>query len=425
MKTKSNIWIVLQNRNFLFLWLARLISRLGDGIHEIALAWLVLQLTASALDIGITMMVSALPHVLFGLFVGVFIDKFDRKALMILADVWRCLVILAIPLLFWFNLLEPGMIYIIAFLTTLGEVIAEPTRKAVIPNVVGIEHLDTANSLDQISTSLSSLFGLFLGGGVVALIGAASSLYLDSISFGLSAILICAVSLQRACPVRHKVILTDTLVKLREGIRYVIQRHILSRLIVLSLALNFFGMPLFILIPYYVNQVLKASSTIYGAMMTSILIGMLVGSIYVGTIKLPRGKAIAFSILGIGVATLLFASAYAVTSTFVKDIELAVIVFQLVCLVGWGFCNAVSNVHLLSFLQSTVPDDKRGRVMSVTQVGAMTAIPSAYGVTGFLIESIGFLPVFCAVGVGTLGCGAWFAHNMREIELEKPLKRIV
>jgi MFS family permease len=406
---------VLRNRNFLFLWLSRLTSRLGDGIHEIALAWLVLQLTDSALDTGITMMASALPHVLFGLFAGVLIDKFNRKTLLILADLWRCLVVLTIPALFGLNLLEPWIIYMIAFLTSLGEVIAAPTRKAVIPNIVGVDRLDAANSLDQITNSVSALFGLGLGGGVVALLGAANSLYLDAISFALSAALISFLSLQSAVPIIHKTTFANTLAELREGIRYVAQRKLLVRLIGINLAVNFFGTPLFLLIPYYINQVLKMSSGIYGVMMASIMVGMLIGSIYVGTHKLPRGKAIAFGMFGTGGGAFLFALAYAVPSIFAKNIGLEIIVIQLICLVGLGISMAIVNVYLSSFLQSVVPDEKRGRVMSITQAGSMAAMPLAYGLTGFLIETVGFLFVLCGVGVGVLCC-TLLTRDIQKIE---------
>jgi len=87
----------LKNTDFLKLWLGQLISRIGNGIHEIALAWLVLELTGSALSMGAILAVSILPNLLFGLPAGVIVDRFNRKRIMVLSDLSRTLIVLVIP----------------------------------------------------------------------------------------------------------------------------------------------------------------------------------------------------------------------------------------------------------------------------------------------------------------------------------------
>lgn len=101
----------LKNRDFMNLWLGQLISRLGDGIHEIALAWLVLDLTGSALSMGAILAVSVTPNLLFGLPAGVFVDRFNRKMIMVYSDLARTLIVLVIPLAYTVGVLKMWMIF--------------------------------------------------------------------------------------------------------------------------------------------------------------------------------------------------------------------------------------------------------------------------------------------------------------------------
>ncbi len=173
----------LKNSDFLKLWLGQLVSRIGDGIHEIALAWLVLELTGSALSMGAILAVSIIPNLLFGLPAGVIVDRFNRKRIMLLSDLSRTIIVLVIPVAYTLGFLRIWMIFLAAFLTSSAEAFAGPARLSSIPNLVEEENLDPANSLIQITRSVSSLFGLSLGGAVVATIGPANSFFLDSASF--------------------------------------------------------------------------------------------------------------------------------------------------------------------------------------------------------------------------------------------------
>jgi len=184
----------LKNRDFLKLWLGQLASRIGDGIHEIALAWLVLELTGSALSMGAILAVSITPNLLFGLPAGVLVDQFNRKQIMVLADFSRTVIVLVIPITYMLGVLQIWMIFAVAFLTSTAEAFAGPARLSSIPNLVKEENLDPANSLIQITKAVSSLFGLSLGGAVVAIFGPADSFFLDSLSFFLSMVFISLIS---------------------------------------------------------------------------------------------------------------------------------------------------------------------------------------------------------------------------------------
>lgn len=119
-----------------------MVSRLGDGIHEIALAWLILELTGSALSMGAILAVSITPNLLFGLPAGVFVDRFNRKHIMFLADFSRTAIVLVVPVTYFLGILQIWMIFAVAFLTSTAEAFAGPARQSSIPNLVEEKNLD-------------------------------------------------------------------------------------------------------------------------------------------------------------------------------------------------------------------------------------------------------------------------------------------
>lgn len=403
----------LKNRDFLNLWLAQLISRLGDGIHEIALAWLILELTGSALSMGAILAVSVTPNLLFGLPAGVFVDRFNRKRIMVLADLARTVIVLVIPLAYIMGFLEIWMIFAVAFLTSTAEAFAGPARQSSIPNLVAEENLDPANSLIQITRAVSTLFGLSLGGAVVAIFGPANSFFLDSFSFFLSMVFISLISYGHVSREGAESLCRDLVFKVKGGLRYVSNDPFIKQLIIIAAAINFIIAPINVIIPFFIKETLGLTASAYGVMSACLSAGMIVGSMVIGNATVHRGKSLGFGILGAGVSLILFSLFYLVSEGFLLPTIILIGLLSLT-LAGVGVSTSFANVPINTLLQKTTEDSKRGRVMSIVNMGTMVAMPLAYGFSGFLLEQIGAVTLIFGIGSLT-ALGATACFRSREI----------
>ena len=391
----------LKNRDFLNLWLGQLVSRLGDGIHEIALAWLVLDLTGSALSMGAILAVSVTPNILFGLPAGVFVDRFNRKKIMVLSDLARTVIVLIIPIAYAMGFLQIWMIFGVAFLTSTAEAFFGPSQHASIPNLVKEENLDPANSLVQITRAVSSLFGLSLGGAVVAFLGPANSFYLDSFSFFLSMVFISLISYGSVTREGAEGLWTDIKIKVKGGLRYVANDPFIRQLIVIAAGINFVIAPVNIIIPFQVKEVMGLSAGVYGSMMACLSLGIIVGSTIIGTVTVHRGKSLGYGILGGGLSLALFPAFYLLGEGLLLPTILVVGLLS-ISLAGVGVATSFVNVPIDTLLQRTTEDSKRGRVMSIISMGTTAAMPIGYGVSGLLLEKVGSIPILFAIGSLTL-----------------------
>ncbi|HLZ09365.1 MAG TPA: MFS transporter, partial [Chloroflexota bacterium] len=170
----SAVLSVLRRRDFRLLFLGGLVSSLGDWFLFIALPFYVYTLTGSALATGGTFIAESLPSILFGSVAGVFVDRWDRRRTMIVADLLRAVLLLGLlvvrsPETVW-------VVFAVSFTqSTIGQFFG-PAKNALIPHVVGEEDLLAANSLSSTGSQLTMLIGPALGGGVLALFGISSSI---------------------------------------------------------------------------------------------------------------------------------------------------------------------------------------------------------------------------------------------------------
>ncbi|MCC6906246.1 MAG: MFS transporter, partial [Anaerolineae bacterium] len=155
---------VFRNPSFARMWLAQLLSTIGDSFTMIAAGILIYQKTGSALSVGLMLIVTSVPTLINGMIAGVFVDRFDRTKIMIISDVSRGILILSIPFL-----LHSGIfwIYVIAFLSSMITTFFAPAYESVIPEMASDEELSAANSMIAISSFGSTAVG-FAASGLLA-----------------------------------------------------------------------------------------------------------------------------------------------------------------------------------------------------------------------------------------------------------------
>jgi len=180
--------LLRDNRNFRRLWLAQIVSEMGDWFYILSIYSLLLQFTGRAQSVGLALVLQVLPSTLVGPTAGVLNDRIRRKYVMIAADLARmvivaCMMLVRSPRMVW-------LVYPLLFLETVMYGFFEPARSAVIPNVVGHEHVLTANTVSSTTWSVNFAVGSALGGLVAVWLGHDAVFMLNSLSFLVSAFLI-------------------------------------------------------------------------------------------------------------------------------------------------------------------------------------------------------------------------------------------
>ncbi len=224
--TVASYWrLVRGNRNFRRLWLAQIVSEIGDWFYTLSIYTLLLQLTGHASSVALALVLQVLPQTLVGPTAGVVNDRLRRKHVMIAADLVRCFVVLA--MLFVRSRSMVWLIYPLLLAETSMAAFFEPARNSVIPNIAGEGEVLVANTLSSATWSVNLLIGASVGGVVAAYFGRNAVFILNALSFLASAVLIRGMHFaephaEAAAPLRPRDLVDFSPVL--EGIRY-IQSH--------------------------------------------------------------------------------------------------------------------------------------------------------------------------------------------------------
>jgi len=227
------------NSDFWKYWTGQTISNLGSSVTLFALPLLVYKLSGSALDLGIASAATFLPYLLFGLILGAWTDRVNRKRMMIGTDIGRALIVASIPLVFAFGLLTVWWIYIVAFIHATLTICFEAGEFAAIPSLVKQDDLVTANGRIQASYSGASIVGPLLAGVLVTLIPLSALLLFDAFSFLASSfsLMLIGISFNKGDRRAATSIRSDV----AEGLRYVFSNPVLRNISIMMALVNFVG----------------------------------------------------------------------------------------------------------------------------------------------------------------------------------------
>jgi MFS family permease len=226
--------LVRHNPNFRRLWMAQIVSEIGDWFYSLAIYSLLLQFTGQARSVALALVLQVIPQTLFGPLSGILNDRISRKRVMITSDLARVVIVLC--MLFVRSRSTIWLVYPLLFLESVMWAFFEPARTAVIPNVTSSEDLILANTLSSTTWSLNLVAGAGLGGLALALLGYNASFVLNALSFLVSAYFISKMQFDEphaaAFPDWHVRNLLDYS-PLVEGLRYVGEdRHLFATLLV-------------------------------------------------------------------------------------------------------------------------------------------------------------------------------------------------
>jgi len=400
--------------SFSALWTGQLISLLGDRVHQVALAFLVLRATESPIAVGAVFFVATLPNLLFGPIAGTLVGRWDHREVMIVSDLLRAGVVLLIPIAAVTNL---ALVYPLVFLVTTISIFFRPAKGAILPRLVASDDLVAANSALWVGETFADIGGYVLAGLFVALLGSQLPLafWVDSVTYVASAILIASIVV---APVARRVPgvvaaavgtathgagqfatgLRGFTNELREGWRFLRTEPVLLANTLQSTAGQFMLGIFLALTPVYASTSIHGSgfddATVYSFIEGAIGAGNLIGGFVIGLIgsRLALGRMVILGYVGTGAAV----AGLALTGNLTLAMGLAF---------GAGVGNLAFVIPSQTLFQRRTPPELMGRVLGLRFSLVFGAMTLAMGVGGVLGQAFGAGPVIGIFGVVTIVAG--------------------
>ena len=405
---------LLRQRNFGLLWVGGLISMIGDWVLFVGLPFEIYRLTGSTLATGGMVLAMLVPRIVLGSVAGVYVDRWDRRRLMIVVNV--LLAFFLLPLLA-VGVIGLWVAFVVLAIESSLEQLFVPAEMALLPNLLegGEEELVTANALSGVNRHLARLIGPAIGGVVVAMGGLTAVAILDAASFLLAAGLIAAIRTTRSRAERHDSLEHETvsawqrlLGEWRDGL-HVVGRDVVLRAIMVFLVITAVGegLTLTLFVPW-VRDALHSDSAGYGAVLSTQAIGGLIGALVIGRIG-SRINPLRMLII----AALVFGAIDLVLFTY--PVLYPVIGPALVMLVIVGVPGAAMGAAIATLQQVRAEDRQRGRVVGA--IGAVAAIGSLVGavVAGFAGEVLPVVLLLVVQGGGYVIGGLVVAVMTRSV----------
>lgn len=383
---------VLFKKNFFSLWAGQIISEFGDRLNQMALISLVYyKEPGSVMALAKLLFFIIVPVFVIGPVAGVYVDRWDRKKVMIFADIIRGILVLFIPIFVKFNLMLP--VYIVVFLMFSATRFFIPSKMALIPAIVPEEKLMVANSLSNTTRIIATVLGFALAGYIVKWIGHMWGFYLDGISFFVSAGCIAVITPKRSLKdVRQDIHMTRKIIgksirrnvwaEIVEGVSYMVKRDKM-KLVTTTLFLLMAGAgSIFCVIIVFIQEAFGSVTRDLGGLGIFLGAGLFGGTLLYGKFgqNFSKVRAIFTSFVLSGIAISLF-TVYAETRPefFGGGILMLII----------GFAAAPILICTNTLTQTLVPDQVRGRIFSSMEAVMHLAFLIFMFLTAYLAK---FLP---------------------------------
>lgn len=375
---------LFRNPRFLKLWVGQGISFVGDAVSAVALVILVARITDSASAVGGILVARLLPTLASPL-VGVLADRLDRRAILVLSDLSRAILVFGLVFV-----RDVTILYLLAFLFGIARTFFNPTVRAAFPGVVGDGDLTRANALISGTFSVSLAVGPALGGLLVATVGVNAAFVLDAATYLVSAALLSRIPL--SVPERSEE--AGFVRELKSGLSYLGGACVPLAIVIgafLTILTANATVPAEI---FLAKETFDAGNAGYGLLVSLWGGGMVLGSA-VMAVAGNRVSLIPLYFLGI------FATALALAGTgLAPSFALALSLLAVA-----GVANGIDNVATDTILQEQVPDALLGRVFSVRFLGYSAGEALAYPMGGLIVDTFGPQSTYLLAGAATAAVG--------------------
>jgi MFS family permease len=379
----------LRQRNYRLFFFGQLVSVAGTWMQTVAQSFVVLDLTHSGTQLGLTTAARFLPMFLFGPVGGVFADRMDKRRVLYLTQTLSGLLAAAFAILVGTGSLRLWAVYLLALALGFVNVFDNPARQAFISEMVTADDLANAVTLNSVAMNMARVFGAALGGVIAAAIGLALCFAVNALSFG--AVLISLVAM-RGSELFPAVRVPRRKRQVRAGLRYVRSTPELLIPLIMIAVIGTLAWEFQVSLPLMANKVFGGGAAAYGVMASVMGIGAVVGGLISAARPRPRARALCLAAVGWGIAILAAAAAPTL------PLELTALVF-----VGYG--SITFNSLAKTTLQLVAEPTMRGRVMALWALAWLGSTPIGGPIVGWVGQEAGARWSLVIGGLPTLMCG--------------------
>lgn len=379
-------------------WGGQTISNLGSSFTQWAVPLLVYKLTHSALSLGVATAATFLPYLLFGLLLGAWMDRVDRKKAMIALDLLNAAVIFSIPLVASFGHLSVWLIYAVAFVQTTIGIAFQAGEFAAIPSLVSTDDLVTANGRIQATYSAAQVAGPLLAGLMVAFLSIQWVMAFDSASFVVSAISLSLIGRSFNVVSDEPKEATTILHDVREGLRYVLGHPVLRNISLMMALINFVGATTFTQLVLFAHDRLHVGPRGVGALFAAGAGGVVVTGLLAGRLRKR------FSFTALAMTSLMLMGATEIVFAGMRWFWAALPLWA-----AAGGLGILFNINTGSLRQAIVPNHMLSRILSIAAVLAWSAIPAGALIGGLVVKATGNVAlVYGVIGILNICIAAFF-----------------
>ncbi len=377
----------------------------GQWIQQVTLGWLAYDLTGSPIALGAINGLRALPFLVVGPTAGVFADRMDRRKLLIAIQAVLVVTAICMGALVASGFVEVWHLFVFALITASFWAVNQPLRQTLVPNVVPRDALMNAIALNSLAFNITKVLGPTAGGFLIAAFGPGGNFFVQGVAYVcvMAAIYGMQVAPHDAAAARQSSVMAN----LREGLSYVKSSSVVVGLMISALVPSIFAQPYQTLMPVFQKDVLHEGPGALGLMLAAPGVGAVMAALLLASLGGFRRKGILllFALLMLGISLILFS-------------RTTVLPLALLTLVGVGGCQVFYAATTNTMLQIIVPDELRGRVISIYMLdqGLSPAGALMAGVSTHFVGAPTTIAVMGALIIALAGVVAWRMPMLRQVE---------
>lgn len=384
---------IFKNKNFIKLFVADMISRFGDSLDAIVMTIIVYSLTQSASWSALIFAVNRLPTIFIQPLAGAYIEKKNKKVIMVISDFMRAGFVGIIATKLMFSTLTKWDLLIITFLISTVESFRQPTSMPVMAQILQSEEMEVGLSLSQSSSKVIEFIGFGLSGILITALGNHIIVYIDMITFLLSAFIISTMTIK---PIVKDIQETHFFTEFKTGIRIISQYSTIKVLVFLAIFLNAIITPLNSLQAPLVEEVLHSTTLMLSVISTALTLGMIMGSVIYPIIKEKMN-----------IKMIIVLSAYTITVAYIGScffglfIQNSILLYIIIAIVFFIMGLGISMMNMFSYVKmlKVVPKDYLARVSSLVTSLCVCMVPVVSFILSGLAHTLSTSSIFIMIGV--------------------------
>lgn len=402
--TQMNKW----KKSFITLYLGQAFSLLSSSAVQFSIIWWITIQTGSALALTIASLVGLLPQAIIGLFAGVWIDRLNRKNIIMIADGVVALSSLVLGILFFLGIESLILVYIVLFIRALGETFHKPALQALIPQIVPQEKLIKAGGFGQMLNTLCTMLGPMLGALLMSISTLKWIMFVDVIGALLAIMTLFNIKISYLNTFKPQ--LSDFIQDIKQGLSAIKSNQILLRLSIPMLISTIIFIPLGTLLPLMVKNYFNGTAWQNGLIQSLFSTGMLVSALIIGVTGGLKKQFLMIS---------LFTGLLGLSSIIAGLIPSNL--FWLFCVLVFlmGTTGSGFNIPFTANIQKTVPPENLGKVLSFITSIMSFAAPVGMFIAGPIAEIIGVSNWMILAGLIMILVGFMSYRLTREFDTTK------